>query len=747
MDGEGNQITAPSAILDMEYNFYEKLYHADDAVEFALSNHTDIRVLPNDRDALDGNISEAEITKAVFDLKKDKTPGCDGLTAELYQHFWTEIGEMYVENLYECINNGVLNYSARKGTIALIPKKDRNLTSLRNWRPLTMLTTDYKILASVLATRLKTVLPYIINNDQAGFMSGRQISTVIRRAIDAMEMGDDAKEPGYLLNADFEKCFDLISYEGIKGSLRYFGIGQKYIDYVCLLLYQFQSCVTNNGYLTQWFDVQRSCHQGCPLAPFLMICCAEIMAIAIRDNPAIEPYNIAQYSHSIMQFADDTQVPSKATQQSLNGIHNVFHTMQKNIGFKINTQKTVVYLIGHSDPPLDNKGFQFTTQKPSILGVNTANIQQQLLDINTKATHVMQNWQNRTLTLRGKVLVINSLVASLYVYILQIAENPPEELYTEFLNNVNRFLWGSTRARVSHKLLTSSKKNGGLKLVDIQKRHIALKIQWLFRVDDYVESIICSFIPEELGILFFDCYLNKNDVNEVLKPHVTPFWRQVFQHWFQFNWAQNICEQQYIESQVIWCNSQIKSDGRILYNAKYIRNGCVYVKDLLNENGGCIDYATAHEKFEISIWDYNIIVASIPKKWKKTHANGNINPPLFSMYDTVKSKSKPVKYVYNILIGDDELPLKRKYASFIKKFCTEISYECYCKAFMLIHFVTNITKYRDFQYRLLINLIYANDQLFHWGKKDSQRCEYCPEPKQTLLHLLWECPHAQRLWE
>ena len=52
---------------------------------------------------------------------------------------------------------------------------------------------------------------------------------------------------------------------------------------------------------------------------------------------------------------------------------------------------------------------------------------------------------------------------------------------------------------------------------------------------------------------------------------------------------------------------------------------------------------------------------------------------------------------------------------------------------------------RDFQYRLLVNSIYVNDRLFHWKLVETQKCEHC-EHKQTILHLLWECEHAQKIW-
>ena len=95
------------------------------------------------------------------------------------------------------------------------PEKGCELLVIVNWRPLTMLTIDYKIIATVIANRLKPVLTYLISDDQTGFMSGRQISTVIQKTMDVFELAQNLNAPGYVICTDFKKCFDLISYSGI----------------------------------------------------------------------------------------------------------------------------------------------------------------------------------------------------------------------------------------------------------------------------------------------------------------------------------------------------------------------------------------------------------------------------------------------------------------------------------------------------------------------------------------------------
>ena len=151
--------TDPNIILQEQWKFYSNLYAANPEVCFTLQNSTAMQVTEEDRDSLEQEITMDEISKVVATLKKDKSQGCDSLTAEFYQELWTYIGPIYYGALKQGIHTKCLHLSAQRGIISLIPKKDKFPFQIRNWRPLTMLTMDYKILATVLASRLKAILP------------------------------------------------------------------------------------------------------------------------------------------------------------------------------------------------------------------------------------------------------------------------------------------------------------------------------------------------------------------------------------------------------------------------------------------------------------------------------------------------------------------------------------------------------------------------------------------------------------
>lgn len=156
-----------------------------------------------------------ELTDALFSMPNSKTLGCDGLPAELYKVIWPQIQTPYHHMVLSSVQTGALPMSTKRGVITLMPKKDRDVLMLKNWRSLTMLNVDYKVMAKALATRLKHVLPYFIDADQTGFMAGRSISTNIRKAMEVMEYARVTHSPCVLMSIDYEKCFDRIEHSAI----------------------------------------------------------------------------------------------------------------------------------------------------------------------------------------------------------------------------------------------------------------------------------------------------------------------------------------------------------------------------------------------------------------------------------------------------------------------------------------------------------------------------------------------------
>ncbi len=158
----------------------------------------------------ENDLSLDKLTKAMQSMKKGKSPGTDGLTIEFYAYFWESIKRPLLKMYNECIINEELCTSMKQGLITLIPKPGKDLLSLDNWRPITLLNLDYKVLSLVLAKILKTGLSDIINETQTGFMPKRHISCNNRLILDLIDYANYNNSDAIILFLDFYKAFDTL---------------------------------------------------------------------------------------------------------------------------------------------------------------------------------------------------------------------------------------------------------------------------------------------------------------------------------------------------------------------------------------------------------------------------------------------------------------------------------------------------------------------------------------------------------
>ena len=108
-------------------------------------------------------------------FRKNKSLGLDRLTAELYIVFWDELKSKLFQVYEDSFIKGILHETMRVGVVTLLEKNGKDRAELSNWRPITLLNVDYRILTKTSSQRLKTTLPNIIHKDQNGFIPGGNI--------------------------------------------------------------------------------------------------------------------------------------------------------------------------------------------------------------------------------------------------------------------------------------------------------------------------------------------------------------------------------------------------------------------------------------------------------------------------------------------------------------------------------------------------------------------------------------------
>ena len=200
-------------------------------------------------------------------------------------------------------------------------------------------------------------LEHIINQDQRGFMKDRRISVNIRKMFDLMYEADKNDLEAVVLSLDFVKCFDKCSFSILHGNLNFFGFGEVVKNWTEILYKDFVVKIQNNGHFSQKIKIEKGVHQGgcCSSVYFLVI--AEILTLSIRHNDAIEGITIREIRNLLNQFADDMDIFSKATEQSLREIHKELNNFYYQSGFTVSYDKTTLYRIGsliHSNVQMYN---------------------------------------------------------------------------------------------------------------------------------------------------------------------------------------------------------------------------------------------------------------------------------------------------------------------------------------------------------------------------------------------------------
>ena len=340
----------PSEILTMEKDFYENLYTSCKVEEKDIKEVFDNISMPTLKEEqanlCEGMISEKECFEAVKSIPSEKTPGCDGLPIDFYKVFWQDIKDILCQVFNTCFIDGELSTLMKRGVITLLPKKGKDKLHLKNWRPITLLNNDYKILAKVLANRLKKVLPFLIDFDQTGFLKNRYIGENIRLLKDVIQYCQMKPFKGLAVSIDFEKAFDNIEWNFLIACLKTFGFKDDFITWIRVMYSDISSCVINNGYSSSNFNLQKGVRQGCPLSPYLFLVGVEILGIMLRQSKNITGIKIDGVELRVSQYADDTIVYLSANEVNLRNTFHLLTAFQKISGMKVNIEKSNIACLG-----------------------------------------------------------------------------------------------------------------------------------------------------------------------------------------------------------------------------------------------------------------------------------------------------------------------------------------------------------------------------------------------------------------
>ena len=236
----------------------------------------------------------------------------------------------------------------------MVPKKS-GAEDFKDFRPISLIGSLCKLLAKVLANRLKRVMGKLVNKAQHAFVEGRQIldaSLIANEVIDSLMR---KKERRILCKLDIEKAYDQISWNFIISALQKIGFGCKWVNWIrwCISIASFS--ILFNGSPMGFFRSSRGLRQGDPLSPYLFVLGMEAFSLLI-DTVASGGHlpgfkvigrngGMEQITHFL--FADDTLVFCKDSKEQLAYLSWILLWFEALFGLKINLEKSSIMSVGN----------------------------------------------------------------------------------------------------------------------------------------------------------------------------------------------------------------------------------------------------------------------------------------------------------------------------------------------------------------------------------------------------------------
>ena len=159
-----------------------------------------------------GEITYAELAKALKNMKNEQSPGLDGYTVEIFKFFWIDICFFFLSSINYGYITYLLSVTQKQGIITCLSKPNKCRYNLKNWRLISLLNVVYKMASAAIANRLKMTLDNLIHENQKGFISGRFIGENIGLIYDVLFETKNRNLQSLILSIDFEKAFDTASW-------------------------------------------------------------------------------------------------------------------------------------------------------------------------------------------------------------------------------------------------------------------------------------------------------------------------------------------------------------------------------------------------------------------------------------------------------------------------------------------------------------------------------------------------------
>ncbi|WJX93691.1 hypothetical protein P8452_75185 [Trifolium repens] len=470
LDASDNLITNDIELCDVAHDYFADIFQRQHSEIEPVINLIDCSISPDDNNMLTAPFVIEEFKEAIFSMKPDKCPGPDGF------------------------NPGSFPTSLNLTNIALIPKGESQV-SMKDWRPISLCNVIYKLMAKVLANRLKTILDKCISVSQSAFVPGRSILDNVMVAIEVihyMKTKTKGKAGDVALKLNISKAYDRIEWNYLRGIMLKMGFSNQWVNWIMLCVETVDYSVLVNGNVTESIKPSRGLRQGDPLSPYLFIICAEGLSALIRSTEArcdLHGVKICRNAPIVshLLFADDCFLFFRANSNEAETMKSILTTYEKASGQAVNFQKSEIFCSRNVNVADQNHisnvlGVQTVLGTGKYLGLPSMIGRSKKSTFNFIKDRVwkkINSWSSKCLSKAGREVLIKSVLQSIPTYFMSIF-TLPSSLCDEIEKMLNSFWWGHSGAQnrgihwLSWDKLSMHKNDGGMGFKNLATFNLAL---------------------------------------------------------------------------------------------------------------------------------------------------------------------------------------------------------------------------------------------------------------------------------
>jgi exonuclease III len=471
----------------------------------------------DERNSLETDITVEELDEAVAKCNGNSAPGIDGIGNRFIKKFWSFFRIPLLEYILVCNNRGTLTETFRTALIRLIPKKG-DVSHIKNWRPISLLSCFYKIVSKAVDARLEKVIDKVTSLAQKAYNKKRFIQEALINTIDTIRHCEQNEINGVILSIDQKKAFDSVFHPYMREVYRFFGFGEAFIKLLDTIgTNRTARIILDGGKNSQEFALDRGFAQGNSPSPKKYNIGEQILIFRIEYDPMIlGVYNsflipravadgavtfplldkaeekglivdpeLKENTRKTNAFADDSNAGLLRCADNLSRVKNVLIEFGDISGLETNVEKTTLMPIGRLDQAIPQEikdlGFEIVNEMKCLgLRINNRadNLTRHFDEKIQKIRQLIGSWNRYNLSLPGRISIAKTMLLSQIGYIGCFI-TPTDDQIEVMQNLIDGFV--TQRMVIAADRLYLKPANGGLGLIRLTSYIAALQCSWLKR--------------------------------------------------------------------------------------------------------------------------------------------------------------------------------------------------------------------------------------------------------------------------